>query len=102
MMDARMRQDLDNYITGHYGEDQFKGEDDEVDPFDYGDDYPETAHGDYLVFRSEVYAYDPAEDGPECEIITRILAAHPDYRPREERREMKADRFGRIFAGRVG
>ncbi len=24
-MDSRMAHDLDNYITGHYGEDQFKG-----------------------------------------------------------------------------
>jgi hypothetical protein len=24
MMDQRMRNDLDNYITGHYGEDQFR------------------------------------------------------------------------------
>lgn len=23
-MDQRMRNDLDNYITGHYGEDQFR------------------------------------------------------------------------------
>jgi site-specific DNA-cytosine methylase len=29
MMDRRMAQDLDNYITGHYGEDQFKGEEPE-------------------------------------------------------------------------
>lgn len=26
-MDNRMRQDLDNWITGHYGEDQFKDDD---------------------------------------------------------------------------
>lgn len=26
-MDRRLAQDLDNYITGHYGEDQFKDED---------------------------------------------------------------------------
>jgi hypothetical protein len=25
-MDQRMKNDLDNYITGHYGEDQFKNE----------------------------------------------------------------------------
>ncbi len=24
-----------------------------------------------------VLMYDPADDGPECEIITRILASHP-------------------------
>jgi len=25
-----------------------------------------------------VYEYDTAEDGPECEVITRILAAYPN------------------------
>jgi hypothetical protein len=28
-MDQRMRNDLDNYITGHYGEDQFAKHDDD-------------------------------------------------------------------------
>jgi len=28
MMDTRMRASLDNYITGHYGEDQFRNEED--------------------------------------------------------------------------
>jgi len=27
-MDQRQRNDLDNYITGHYGEDQFRGDED--------------------------------------------------------------------------
>lgn len=26
---------------------------------------------------SNVFIYDPADDGPECEIITRILTSHP-------------------------
>lgn len=25
-----------------------------------------------------VFGYDPADDGPECEVITRILAAYPN------------------------
>ena len=48
------KRDLDNYITGHYGEDQFREEDDMLN----------------------VYEYDPTDDGPEAEVITRILAAH--------------------------
>jgi len=30
-MDARMRASLDNYITGHYGEDQFRNEPEEIE-----------------------------------------------------------------------
>jgi hypothetical protein len=26
-----------------------------------------------------LYYYDPTDDGPECEVITRILARHPLY-----------------------
>ena len=26
-----------------------------------------------------IYDYDPTNDGPECEVITRILASHPLY-----------------------
>jgi hypothetical protein len=33
-----------------------------------------------------VYQYDPTDDGPECEIITRILAHHPHYVPGVEKR----------------
>ncbi len=29
-MDSRMKQDLDNYITGHYGEDQIEDEKDDI------------------------------------------------------------------------
>lgn len=40
---------------------------------------PITAHQEYFYEQpiSYVYVYDPAEDGPECEVITRILAAYP-------------------------
>ena len=63
-MDFRQRQDLDKYITGNYGEDQF-------------DDVFDTAHSDYVLSHQlGVYDYDPADDGPECEVITRILATH--------------------------
>jgi len=55
--------DLDNWITGHYGEDQFKN----IEP---------TAH-ELHVMRAEPddynpYTYDPADDGPEVEIIRRL------------------------------
>lgn len=39
-----------------------------------------TAHEFYWqhnVFGWGVYQYDPTDDGPECEIITRIFANHP-------------------------
>jgi hypothetical protein len=41
-MDWRQRQDLDNYITGHYGEDQFKEE-----PQDGEEDYPPELDNDF-------------------------------------------------------
>jgi len=72
-MDNRQRQDLDRYITGNYGEDQF-----------VNDDFPETAHALYSA-DSGVYLYDPTDDGPECEIITRILARHFTYSPGVEK-----------------
>ena len=49
-----------------------------------------TLHGSYLRF---VYHYDSAENGPECEVITRILAAHPRYRMGEERRSIESTRL---------
>ena len=49
MLNSRMSQDLDNYITGHYGEDQFNG----------GEE-------------------DPANDGPEVEAIASIRISHPE------------------------
>jgi hypothetical protein len=33
-----------------------------------------------------VYEYDRSDDGPECEVITRILAHHPHYVPGVEKR----------------
>jgi len=43
----------------------------------------------------DVYVYDPTDDGPECEVITRILAAHPFFIPGEERN-------AKTFFGRAG
>lgn len=38
-----------------------------------------TAHQEFQFgLFNGVYEYDPADDGPECEVITRILAAHPN------------------------
>lgn len=33
-----------------------------------------------------IYVYDPTDDGPECEVITRFLANHPRYVPGVEKR----------------
>jgi hypothetical protein len=41
-----------------------------------------------------IYDYDPTDDGPECEVITRILAKHPLYMPGAEK---KAIHFSRIL-----
>jgi hypothetical protein len=41
---------------------------------------------------SGVYVYDPADDGPECETITRILARHPLYVPGLEKQATKVSR----------
>jgi hypothetical protein len=75
-MDFKQSRDLDNHITGHYGEDQFKF---------FGDgrkDY--SAHQEYCDNRSldGIYSYDPANDGPEVETIVSILINHPELSPR--------------------
>jgi hypothetical protein len=56
-----------------------------------------------------VYDYDPTDDGPECEVITRILASQPLYSPSREAellrfqhfvdkvaRAMYSERYGRL------
>lgn len=70
-MAFRQRRDLDNYITGHYGEDQFKGQ----------EDY--SVHREYCDNRSlgGVHDYDPTDDGPEVETIVSILINHPELSP---------------------
>ena len=54
-----------------------------------------TGHMIHFLNRplGEVYIYDSADDGPECEVITRILAAHPRYRMGEERRSIESMRL---------
>lgn len=45
-------------------------------------------------FRSplaNVYEYDPADDGPEVEVISRILTSHPGYVIGEERIILEAE-----------
>lgn len=84
MLTDRQRHDLDNYTTGHYGEDQFRGEE---DPGLCPDDLEDMSGHEYAIRETSmcyVYSYDPAADGPECEVITRILAYHPLYRPGQE------------------
>jgi hypothetical protein len=66
-VDNRHRQNLDNYITGRYGEDQFRS-----------DFWPDlSAHQEYWEHRnlSDVYEYDPTDDGPEVGIINRVNIA---------------------------
>lgn len=36
-----------------------------------------------------IYDYNPTDDGPECEVITRILANHPRYVPGVEKRALR-------------
>ena len=71
-MDSRQRQDLDNYITGHYGEDQFREERSEFWP-------QMTAHREYWERHNcaYVYEYDPTADGPEVEVINAFKVAFP-------------------------
>ena len=57
ILDARQRRELDRHITGNYGENQFP------------DDVP--------VDGEEFSTPDPASDGPECDIIKRILMRFP-------------------------
>ena len=71
MLTRREFASLERYIAGNYGEDQFP------EP----GELKISAHELYRlenVFFPSVYTYDPADDGPECEIITRILASHPE------------------------
>jgi hypothetical protein len=74
-VDTRQRQDLDRYITGNYGEDQYRK------PFHSPYWPPQTAH---QIFWEQnncpfVYEYDPADDGPEVEVSRAILISHLDY-----------------------
>lgn len=39
---------------------------------------------------ANVFTYDPADDGPECETITRVLAHHPLYKAGAERHFLRA------------
>lgn len=88
-MDARQRQDLDNYITGHYGEDQFERSEFWPVP---------TVHQEHAErhLLHDVYEYDPTDDGPEVELITRILAADWYYEINKEYSETTERRCGVI------
>lgn len=47
-----------------------------------------TPHMDYVAeMFARVYQYDAAEDGPEVEVITRILSGHWFTKLRKERKE---------------
>ena len=58
-----------------------------------------SAHERYWwnhVFGWGIYVYNSTDDGPECEIITRILATHPELGPqwRPSFRDFLRDIFG--------
>lgn len=103
-MNSRERQALDRYITGNYGEDQFKDERDpglcpeDIEYFEEDFDVENVkVSGHAMAFcmspMSDVYEYDPAENGPECEVITQILARHPLYIPGRERSSLQETRL---------
>lgn len=54
-----------------------------------------TAHMIHFLNRplGEIYVYDPADDGPECEVITRILAGHPSYISGTEKQTIQYSRY---------
>jgi len=55
---------------------------------------PTTGHEQHFFWGNfaHVYVYDPADDGPECETITRILARHPLYVPGLEKQAIRVSR----------
>ena len=55
-----------------------------------------SGHFEKWFNSASVYDYDTADDGPECEVITRILASHPRYAPGIEKRAL---RLARIISG---
>lgn len=57
-----------------------------------------SAHFTKLPFFVSVYSYDPTDDGPECETITRILARHPLYVPGVEKQVIQASRYLEVAA----
>ncbi|SRR6266446_1180917 len=70
---------------------------------------PFSVHEDYFHLNPmrKLYNYDPTDDGPECEVITRILAHHSLYVPGVEKQIIKFSRmldiaaiaqFSRMFA----
>lgn len=56
-----------------------------------------SAHAEYVFWSGRVvdpvYEYDPADDGPEAEAITRILASHALYAPGKEGELLKFQHF---------
>lgn len=50
-----------------------------------------SVHAEYVFWHGmpAVYEYNRADDGLECEVITRILARHPLYIPGEEKRRLR-------------
>jgi hypothetical protein len=73
-MDFRQRQDLDRYITGDYGEAQFRHfEESEVA-------YDSSVHEEFR-FEKQGYSgpYDAADDGPEVNIIRKVCPNIYDF-----------------------
>jgi len=51
-----------------------------------------TGHLNYWFNSTNPYDYDSTDDGPECEVITRILAHHPLYVSGVEKQSLKYSR----------
>jgi hypothetical protein len=79
VLNSRDRDSLDRYITGNYGEDQFE------ETFEDISGHEAAFHNTPFTV---AYEYDPTDDGPECETITRILAKHPVYVLGRERKDI--------------
>lgn len=75
-MNFRQARELDAYITGHYGEDQFRD----------WEEFPETAHALYRVDQGDI-VYNPADDGPEVDVIRTIEGVRTIWEERQERFE---------------
>lgn len=86
-MNSRDSANLDRYITGNYGEDQFSPITRIHDEVTLSRDA--SVHAEYIFFQERmmdpVYGYDEADDGPECEVIKAVFATHTMKELRNER-----------------
>lgn len=72
MMDRRMKQSLDRYITGNYGEDQFRDDELIVETTSFGTAYLEFNH--YINMRLAIMLMD--EEGMRIATLTVNMPEH--------------------------